>query len=441
MATQTAIPDLRKLKLGIVRRLAAVGLLLALAAGAGTYFIEMSRADAAILAKAIDGSRAIVEHLQQSGTMHREEATEHAADLVRNSFISIELYNTDRRQIYEFSRHAAFFKSTHPNLKHQFPTGDQPTHQSYWIGDGMLMQVIIPLRSETGKPVGYLEGLYSLTPGEAGTIRKTIAARIGAMVMIILATTAVLFPIILGLNRGLLRYSEALLDANVEMIEVLGAAIAKRDSDTSDHNYRVTYYSIRLAERIHFACEEICALIVGAFLHDVGKIGISDTILLKPGRLTEDEMTVMRTHVGLGLDIIGRSAWLTMGADVVGSHHERYDGKGYPSGLTGHNIPVNARIFAIIDVFDALTSARPYKAPYGVETALDMMSAEKGSHFDPAIFDAFVSLGRDLYSEIYRLGSGELETLVRSIVRQHFRLSGAGAADALQRSPPATELL
>ena len=113
---------------------------------------------------------------------------------------------------------------------------------------------------------------------------------------------------------------------------------------------------------------------MGAFLHDVVKIGISDTFLLKPGRLTEDEMTVMRTHVGLGLDIIGRSAWLTMGADVVGSHHERYDGKGYPSGLTGHNIPVNARIFAIIDVFDALTSARPYKAVTSIRPYLTRSS-------------------------------------------------------------------
>jgi HD-GYP domain-containing protein (c-di-GMP phosphodiesterase class II) len=439
MDTQAAIPDSRALRLGIVKRLAAVWLLLALVAGGGTYFIEMGRADAAILAKAIEESRTIVEHLQHAGAVHREEVSARAAELTRNNFISVELYGTDRRRIYQAARDSALSRSRHPDLKHRFPEDDRPVYQTYWVDGAMLMQVMIPLRSEAGVPMGYLEGLYSLKPEDAGTIRMNVAASLGAVVLVILATTAVLYPIILRLNGGLLRFSEKLLDANVEMIEVLGGAIAKRDSDTSNHNYRVTYYAIRLAERLRLPCEEVCMLIVGAFLHDVGKIGISDTILLKPGRLAEDEMRVMRTHVELGLDVIGRSAWLKMGADVVGSHHERYDGTGYPSGLAGSDIPLNARIFAIVDVFDALTSARPYKLPYRFETALEMMAAERGHHFDPAVFDAFASIARDLHAEINRLGSGDLEILVRPIVRRHFRLSRVDAADALRFSPPASK--
>ena len=114
-------------------------------------------------------------------------------------------------------------------------------------------------------------------------------------------------------------------------------------------------------------------LIKGAFLHDVGKIGIRDNILLKPGRLDEEEFEEMKRHVNHGLDIISKSAWLNEASAVVGSHHEKYEGNGYPAGLKGEAIPVLARIFAIADVFDALTSHRPYKKPLSYEETIDIL--------------------------------------------------------------------
>ncbi len=188
--------------------------------------------------------------------------------------------------------------------------------------------------------------------------------------------------------------------ANIELLEVLGSAIAKRDSDTNMHNYRVTSIAIRLAEALGLKKEGIRALIKGSFLHDAGKIGISDNILTKAGRLTEEEFEVMKGHVRHGMDIISNYHWLNDAADVVLYHHEKYDGSGYMAGLKGKDIPFNARIFTIADVFDALTSARPYKKPLPFEETMLTLEESSGTHFDPELLKVFKGIAGTLYIEI-----------------------------------------
>jgi HD-GYP domain-containing protein (c-di-GMP phosphodiesterase class II) len=178
---------------------------------------------------------------------------------------------------------------------------------------------------------------------------------------------------------------------------VLGSAIAKRDNDTDIHNYRVTIYSIRIAEEMNLDYDEIRTLIKGAFLHDVGKIGISDAILLKPSNLTPGEFEVMKLHVRHGIDIVSRSDWLRDAGLVVGNHHEKYDGTGYLAGSKSDEIPRVARIFAVADVFDALTSKRPYKEAYPYEKTMEILEKSRGSHFDPEILDVFIRIAPSLY--------------------------------------------
>jgi HD-GYP domain-containing protein (c-di-GMP phosphodiesterase class II) len=229
-----------------------------------------------------------------------------------------------------------------------------------------------------------------------------------------------LYPVILTLTNRLASFSERLLSANLETIQVLGNAIAKRDSDTDAHNYRVTLYSIHLAEAAGLDTETIRGLVKGAFLHDVGKIGIRDHILHKPGKLDDAEFHTMKTHVDQGLEIIQRSSWLGDAIDVVGSHHEKFDGSGYPQGLLGEKIPIAARIFAIIDVFDALTSRRPYKEPFSFEKTMQILEDSRGTHFDPALLDLFTSLAGDLYR---RYGGREDEKLheeLTQLVQRYF---------------------
>jgi response regulator RpfG family c-di-GMP phosphodiesterase len=152
----------------------------------------------------------------------------------------------------------------------------------------------------------------------------------------------------------------------------------------------------------------------------VGKIGVSDNILLKPGRLTEEEFAVMRTHVLLGVDIIAKSNWLESARDVVEFHHEKFDGSGYMRGMRGEEIPLNARIFAIVDVFDALTSRRPYKEPYGFDEAMGILRRDSGSHFDPAIMAHFETMAHDLHQSTSHASDREVELELSRLLQKHF---------------------
>lgn len=225
------------------------------------------------------------------------------------------------------------------------------------------------------------------------------------------------------------RLSAALLDANLEALAMLGSAIAKRDADTDAHNFRVVVYAVRLAEARGLPEEEIRELIKGAFVHDVGKIGVRDAVLLKPGRLETDEFTEMRRHVEHGLEIVRRSAWLARAAEVVGGHHEKFDGSGYPRGLAGDAIPLAARVFAIADVFDAVTSDRPYHRPRTLEETLELAREGSGRHFDPELVDRFLTIAPALHARFANRDE-EPRREAAQIVARYFRDVPAGPAGA-----------
>jgi putative nucleotidyltransferase with HDIG domain len=234
------------------------------------------------------------------------------------------------------------------------------------------------------------------------------------VVLVILGAAAALYPLILRLNRDLLRASADLAHANMGLLAALGSAVAKRDRGTNSHNYRVTIYAIRLGEAVGLSPERIRGLIKGAFLHDVGKLAITDAILQKPGRLTDEESAVMRAHVRHGVEIVAKFRWLQDALDVVQHHHEKIDGTGYPAGLQGDAIPIAARIFAIVDVFDALTTRRPYKEPAPLHESVFALLAGKGSAFDPALVDTFLCLAPELHRTL--CGAAE-PVLVRTLDR------------------------
>ncbi|MDD3846296.1 MAG: HD-GYP domain-containing protein [Syntrophorhabdaceae bacterium] len=215
--------------------------------------------------------------------------------------------------------------------------------------------------------------------------------------------------------------SKALHQANIGVLEVLGSAIAKRDHGTSAHNYRVTLYAFHVAAALGHDEKHTRSLIKGSFLHDVGKIGISDAILLKEGHLTGREFEIMKGHVQHGSDIVNSYSWLNDCLDVVLYHHEKFNGTGYMAGLKGDDIPINARIFAVADVFDALTSARPYKGAMSYDEAMDMMRKGRGSHFDPEIVDSLCGLGDALYREIYFGDEDHLRNTLKGRVQDLFR--------------------
>jgi putative two-component system response regulator len=192
-----------------------------------------------------------------------------------------------------------------------------------------------------------------------------------------------------------------LFKSREESIHILSKAAEFRDNETAKHTIRMGHYSEQLA-RLCDLPESFCQRMkIAAPLHDVGKIGISDTILLKPGKLTPEEFETMKTHCEIGYRILSESTSdiLSLGAEIALNHHEKYDGSGYPSGLSGEKIPITGRIGAICDVFDALTTERVYKKAIPADQALVIMSEGRDSHFDPRIIDHFLRNFR-IFTEI-----------------------------------------
>ena len=183
----------------------------------------------------------------------------------------------------------------------------------------------------------------------------------------------------------------------------LARAGEHKDFDTAMHLQRMSLYSRALAEKIGFSETEAEIIELAAPLHDIGKIGIPDSILLKKGSLDDLELKQMRKHPLIGYEILqgSPSKYLQKGCEIALAHHERFDGTGYPYSLKGVDIPLSARIVAIADVFDALTSVRPYKEAWSIDKALEYIRNESGKHFDPDLVDALVSI-RDVLEKIQR---------------------------------------
>jgi HD-GYP domain-containing protein (c-di-GMP phosphodiesterase class II) len=282
------------------------------------------------------------------------------------------------------------------------------------------LQLIYPLSNSSGEEAGVLKAVFVISSEATDEVKRRIVTTAIEVIGIVVLTTLVLYPIIITLMGRLSQLADTLLEANIEALQALGSAIAKRDRDTDIHNYRVTIYSVALAESMEMKRRDIRGLIKGAFLHDIGKIGISDRILLKPGKLTKKEREIMKRHVNHGIDIIGNSEWLKDAKDVVGYHHEQFDGNGYPNGLSGEMIPMNARIFAIADVFDALTSSRPYKDSIPFEEAMGILVQGRGVHFDPSLFDKFSNIASSLHEEYSHGSDQKLQEKLETITRHYF---------------------
>ncbi|MEE9464542.1 MAG: HD domain-containing phosphohydrolase [Candidatus Neomarinimicrobiota bacterium] len=190
------------------------------------------------------------------------------------------------------------------------------------------------------------------------------------------------------------RANDQLRTASLDTIQKLSTAAEYRDTDTAAHIWRMSHYSGLLARQLALGDEFVDSILYASPMHDIGKIGTPDNILLKPGKFNADEARVMQKHTKIGEQILGISdqPLLTMAREIAGGHHEKWDGSGYPRGLVGEAIPLSARVVALADVYDALTTERVYKAAWEPEEAFKYIQANAGSHFDPVCAEAFGSI-------------------------------------------------
>jgi putative nucleotidyltransferase with HDIG domain len=190
-------------------------------------------------------------------------------------------------------------------------------------------------------------------------------------------------------------------------LEALGDALDLKDSETEGHSKRVTAYAIALARAMGIPPDEIKIIARGAFLHDIGKMAIPDDILRKPGKLNPEEQQLMREHCARGYHMLRKIPFLAGAAEIVFCHQEYYDGNGYPNGLSGHEIPIGARIFAVADTLDAITSDRPYRKARGFDAAREEVLRCSGTQFDPAVVEVFLKIPNELWQEMRSEISGQ----------------------------------
>lgn len=408
-------------------RVVAVTLTVGAAAAVFGYIHEREAAeDASIRMLAIEARRAVPGAALDLPSPERERALAQAIHgMVGGIFAVAEVYSADGKKLAE-SVQPGYADIEHALQK--LPHGAPPPgggYDSAVVLGQQVLRVFTPLSSARGELIGHLEGVRVLDQEELSSIRH--AAIISALIAAasVLVCALVLTPLLTDLVVKNFRRALSLLEAHIGMLEALGRAIAKRDSDTGAHNYRVAWVAARLGEEAGLDTAQMRSLIAGAFLHDVGKIGIPDAILLKPGKLDTQEFAVMQQHVELGGQIAGETGFLLSAREVIESHHEKWDGSGYPKKLAGAAIPLAARIFCIADVYDALRAQRPYKEPFSRDKALGIMLEGKGKHFDPALLAIFERIADEIETRAINASEAEAMALMRQMANRHF-FSDAG---------------
>ncbi len=206
-----------------------------------------------------------------------------------------------------------------------------------------------------------------------------------------------------------LRQTMAELERSYDItLEALGDALDLKDAETEGHSKRVTAYTIAIARKMELPAGSIRVIARGAFLHDIGKMAIPDAVLRKPGPLTPEEIQVMRGHCYFGYQIVRKIPFLADAAEIVYAHQEYFDGTGYPRGLKGEEIPLGARIFAIADTLDAITSDRPYRKKQSLQAAKDEIVRWSGRQFDPELVKVFLTMRDTVWEELRRTSYGDL---------------------------------
>ena len=205
------------------------------------------------------------------------------------------------------------------------------------------------------------------------------------------------------MNEELKKSNERIEKAYLDMVQTLRYTVEAKDSYTRGHSDRVSEYSVLIGRKLGLQEEQIKTLRIGGLFHDIGKIGIPDSILLKPGRLTDEEYTQIKAHPGIGAHLLGSADIFKDIIPIVKHHHEKYDGTGYPGMLKGEEIPYLARIAAVADTFDAMTSRRSYRGPIDIEHVKDEIKRCEGTQFDPQVAEAFLEILNNNYEKIQEI--------------------------------------
>ena len=265
-----------------------------------------------------------------------------------------------------------------------------------------VLEVYAPVFSDSDRVIGAYEVYADASPVEASIAarRRELGIAIGAVFLLLWALLVVLARSASSTLRrqtktlrersvALSESYQRLEESSLEAIETLNATVDAKDPYTAGHSLRVQRISLSIGRQLGLTIKELDALRYGGLFHDIGKIAIPDALLTKPGRLTDDEYELMKTHSAEGARIVGKFSRLRDSVPIIRHHHERWDGRGYPDGLAGEDIPVTAAIAGLADAWDAMTTERPYQRALSTDEALEEVRSCRGTQFVPAVVDAF----------------------------------------------------
>ncbi len=414
------------LRARFVLRISIAMLLLSLFWGETVYFLQTRQIRKELMAQGSKTTR----DLFADETLRFEKSNRHGFErLIARldqtpsifNIVMLDAYNAERESVFRYlNKHEAEAVRRRANLSPDLLFSEKPYDELTEVNNRIYLQTSGTLYSADA-PRGFYEAMVQIDPEWARILRRGRRMALLITVGTIATLGLALYPLLATSYRRLQQTGRKLLLSNLYTLLVLGRAIAERDNDTELHNFRVTYYSIRLAEHLKMSPDSIRILMKGSLLHDVGKIGVRDDVLLKPGPLSEVEFAAMQLHVESGVQIIKDIPFLEDSRDVIQFHHEKFDGSGYPSGLKGEQIPKAARIFSVIDVFDALASKRPYKPAFPYEEVIETMKRH-ATQFDPQVLRGFLEISREIYSEAQSMSAGQVEERLRAKTREYFNI-------------------
>ena len=312
---------------------------------------------------------------------------------ISDQLLRVRLWRADGRLLYSNAREPDGLKMVKADLS--TPGGYRAfvqARQGLESDSPGVGRFFVPVHlSGDPRTLGAFEIFYDLTllQQRLAATRRTIWTAVPLGLFVLYASV---FVLVRRTSRQLLKQQADLMAALLGTYHALASAIDTKDSYTGDHSTKVADLAVEVGRALRLPVEVIDEIRVGARLHDLGKIGVPDAILMKPGPLSLDEQAVMRRHAEAGFSILQQAPVSNYVRQAVRHTHERWDGKGYPDGLGGDAIPLLARIVGVADAYEAMTSDRPYRKGMSSQTALKRLRADAGSHFDPAIVDVFVTL-------------------------------------------------
>lgn len=366
----------------------------------------------------------ILEHNGGEADRQIAQNSDFANSLAHTSFVAVRLFGKNDTLILEKSRPGGDkiiqrFVDKGIQFEH---TGDRIGTWTYKDKKLYLYGVIPFFDLQDGKTIGHVEVIYHSSLRDITAMLK----RLGYSCLIgiggVILCSMLMYPGLLLFHNRLIKNSSELNRANGFLLKHLGTALAKSDVANSSHNHRVLIYGIKLSENQKLSRAQIRGFIHGAFLHDIGMLDIDTATLLKHSPLTQEEHSLMQQHAGTGAKLIKPYKWLKASRDIILNHHEKYDGSGYPAGISHEEIPFTARIFTIVDAFDALTSRRPYREALEVDQAIAKLQLESGSQFDPVLLAAFIEIAPKLYGVIASLEGKALERELKGVLKKYIHV-------------------